>query len=305
MKLRSRHLAWVLQACWAVPLAAQALSLPLKKGSVRFLVIGDTGTGDDAQYTTGKQLALYRQKFPFTFAIMLGDNIYGGERPQDFDKKFIKPYKPLLDANVQFYAALGNHDDPNQRFYKPFNMGGKRYQTFKKGNVRFYVLDSNYMDPDQLKWLEKELAVSGSDWKIPYFHHPLYTTAARGPEIELRTILEPLFIKYGVDVVMSGHEHIYERIKPQHDIYYFTVGGGAKLRSNDVRVGPVAESGYAKDRSFMLVEISGNEMYFQTISRSGATVDKGVIRRREVRQPIAKAATPKKTPAPATKAPPD
>jgi predicted phosphodiesterase len=308
VKALSRYLAVVLAACWAVPLAAQALALPLKKGSVRFAVIGDTGTGDASQYAVGKELALYRQKFPFTFTIMLGDNIYGGERPQDFDNKFIKPYKVLLDANVEFNAALGNHDDPNQRFYKPFNMGGNRYRTFKKGNVRFYVLDSNYMDPDQVKWLEKELAASGSDWKIPYFHHPLYTTAARGPEVELRAILEPLFMKYGVDVVFSGHEHVYERIKPQHGIYYFTAGGAAKLRSNDIRIGPIAEGGYAKDRSFMLVEIAGNELYFQTISRTGATVDKGVIRRREVRQPIAKAATTKApttpTPKPAPAKPP-
>jgi predicted phosphodiesterase len=291
----SRYLAAVLAACWTAPLAAQVLTLPLKKGSVRFAVIGDTGTGDDAQNGLAKQLALYRQKFPFTFTIMLGDNIYGSERPQDFDKKFIKPYKPLLDAKVDFYATLGNHDDPNQRFYKPFNMGGERYRTFKKGNVRFFVIDSNYLDPDQIKWLERELAASGSDWKIPYFHHPLYTSAARGPNLAQRKILEPLFIKYGVDVVFSGHEHIYERLRPQHGIYYFTSGGAAKLRTNDFRIGDVAEAGYAKDRTFMLVEIAGNELYFQTISRSGQTVDKGVIRRREVRQPVVKAAPPAKT----------
>ena len=288
-------LAALLAACWAAPLAAQALALPLKKGSVRLAVIGDTGTGDASEYDVGKQLELYRKKFGFTFVIMLGDNIYGSERPQDFDKKFIKPYKPLLDANVEFNATLGNHDDPNQRFYKPFNMGGERYRTFKKGNVRFFVIDSNYLDPDQIKWLERELAASGSDWKIPYFHHPLYTSAARGPNLAQRKILEPLFIKYGVDVVFSGHEHIYERLRPQHGIYYFTSGGAAKLRTNDFRIGDVAEAGYAKDRTFMLVEIAGNELYFQTISRSGQTVDKGVIRRREVRQPVAKAAPPAKT----------
>jgi predicted phosphodiesterase len=292
----------LLAASWTA-LAAQTLALPLKPGSVRFAIIGDTGTGEGEEYDVGKQLALFRQKFPFSFVIMLGDNIYGGERPQDFDKKFVQPYKALLDAKVEFNAALGNHDDPNQRFYKPFNMGGNRYRTFKKGNVRFFVIDSNYLDPDQLKWLEKELSASGSDWKIPYFHHPLYTSAARGPEVELRNILEPLFIKYGVDVVFSGHEHIYERIRPQHGIYYFTAGGAAKLRYNDFKVGQITEDGFATDRSFMLVEIAGNSLYFQTISRTGITVDKGVIQRREVRQPIVTSAKstapakPKSTPA--------
>src|SRR5579864_4956848 len=73
------------------------LRLPLKPDSVRFLVIGDSGTGNARQYETAATIVKYYAKFPFTFAIMLGDNIYGSERPQDFVNKFEKPYKPLLD----------------------------------------------------------------------------------------------------------------------------------------------------------------------------------------------------------------
>jgi predicted phosphodiesterase len=259
--------------------AKVTLALPLKNNSVRFAVIGDAGTGDRSQYEVATEIIRYYQRFPFTFALLLGDNIYGAERPQDFVKKFERPYKPLLDAGVEFHAALGNHDDPNQKFYKPFNLGGQRYRTFKKGNVRFFVLDSNYLDPEQIAWLEKELAASGSDWKIAYFHHPLYTTARRGPEVELRKVLEPILIKHGVDVVFQGHEHIYERIHPQSGIQYFVAGGSAKLRAGDSRPGELAEVGFASDRSFMLVEIAGDEMFFQTISRIGGTVDRGTIRR--------------------------
>ena len=129
---------------------AQSVTLPLTKDSTRFAVIGDTGTGDKAQYEIGRKLEEYRQRANFTFTIMVGDNIYGSERPQDFKKKFEMPYKPLLDAGVKFYAALGNHDDPNQRFYKPFNMNSERFYTFTKGNIDFFVLDSNYMDRKQL-----------------------------------------------------------------------------------------------------------------------------------------------------------
>ncbi|MGH7560583.1 MAG: metallophosphoesterase family protein [Gemmatimonadales bacterium] len=264
----------------APSLSAQELTLPRKDGSVRFAVIGDAGTGEREQYQVADQIARYHKVFSFTFAIMLGDNLYGRERPQDFARKFERPYKALLDAKVEFHAALGNHDDPNQRYYKPFNLGGNRYRTFKKGNVRFYVLDSNYLDPDQVKWLEKELSGAGADWKIPYFHHPLYTTARRGPEVELRGILEPLFVKHGVEVVFAGHEHIYERFRPQKGIHHFVAGGSAKLRSGDVRPGEFTASSFARDRSFMLVEIAGDELHFQTISRSGATVDKGVILRK-------------------------
>jgi phosphodiesterase/alkaline phosphatase D-like protein len=164
--------------CGATSLTAQQIALPLRSGSVRFLVLGDGGTGGREQYEVANQMVRYGQRFPFTFAIMLGDNIYGSERPQDFDKKFTRPYKALLDGGVEFNAALGNHDDPNQRYYKPFHLDGNRYRTFKKGNARFFVIDSNYLDPAQLQWLEKELSASGSDWKIAYFHHPLYTTRA-------------------------------------------------------------------------------------------------------------------------------
>lgn len=280
-------------------LIAQEVMLPGKDGSIRFLVMGDGGTGDSRQMEVGEQMARYHKAFPFPFAIMLGDNIYGSERPQDFERKFVRPYRGLLEAKVEFHAALGNHDDPNQRYYEPFNLGGNRYRTFKKGNVRFFVIDSNYLDPEQVEWLEKELAASGSDWKIPYFHHPLYTTARRGPEVELRDILEPLFVKHGVDVVFAGHEHIYERVRPQKGIYYFTAGGAAKLRKDDTRPGELVEVGYAQDRTFMLVEVAGNEMYFQTINRVGKTVDHGVIRRREVRPAAAadsQAAKPKPKP---------
>jgi len=197
----------------------------LRANSVRFAVIGDAGTGDKVQNETASQIFTYYKRFPFTFAIMLGDNIYGASRPQDFAKKFERPYKPLLDAKVEFDAALGNHDDPN----------------------RFFVLDSNYLEPEQVKWLEQELAASGSDWKIAYFHH----------------------------------EHIYERIVPQKGIQYFVAGGAAILRSGDTRPGKgITEVGFASDRSFMLVEVAGNELFFQAISRTGATVDKGTIRRR-------------------------
>ena len=283
MRTRYQLLVVALVACVAGAATAQDLKLPLAPDSVRFIVIGDGGTGDPAQIAVAKQMAAYRAKFPFTFGILLGDNLYGSERPQDYVAKFERPYQALLDAKVEFHAALGNHDDQNQRFYKLFNLGGERYRTFKKGNARFFVLDTNYLDPEQLKWLEKELQASGSDWKIPYFHHPLYTTATRGPTLETRAALEPLFEKYGVDVVFTGHEHVYERIHPQKGIYYFVAGGAAKLRAGDLRKSPLTAVGFDRDRSFMLVEISGDELYFQAISRTGATVDSGVIRRREVR----------------------
>ena len=262
-----------------VPVAPGTLLLPNKEGSVRFVVIGDTGTGSNQQHELANVLLRYHQTFPFEFVLMMGDNMYGSENTVDYKTKFEDVYRPLLDQKVKFYAALGNHDDSNQRFYQYFNMDGQEYYHFKKGSVSFYSLNSNYMDKKQVDWLNEKLAADTAEWKIAYFHHPPYSSgAAHGSDTKLREIVEPIFTKNRVTVVFSGHEHFYERIKPQHGIYYFISGSGGKLRKGDVKKGlPLTEKAFDADLSFMLIEVAGDRMHFQVISRTGETVDQGVI----------------------------
>jgi hypothetical protein len=148
--------------------------------------------------------------------------------------------------------------------------------------VRFFALDSNYMSKEQLAWLEKELGASGSDWKIPYFHHPIYSSGEKhGSNETLREQIEPLFLKYGVDVVFTGHEHFYERLKPQHGITYIVSGSAAKLRRGNIGNSGMTAKGYDQGYTFMILELVGTEMHFQTIDADGKTIDSGVIRRRE------------------------
>src|SRR5262245_47783469 len=163
-------------------------------------------------------------------------------------------------------------------------MDGRRYYTFKapKEDVRFFALESDYPVPEQIKWVEKELQDSGEKWKIAFFHHPLYSSGERhGSDVTLRKALEPLFIKYGVSVVLTGHDHFYERLKPQNGIVYFVVGSGGKLREGNIdpRTGLTAK-GFDDDLAFMAAEISGDEMHFNTISRQGTVIDSGMIPRR-------------------------
>jgi predicted phosphodiesterase len=257
------------------------IRLPLQPNSVRFAVIGDSGTGDKEQYDVAREMQAYREKVKFDFVIMLGDNIYGGHSSTDFVRKFEVPYKPMLDAGVKFYASLGNHDNPDdERLYKPFNMGGERYYAFRKGDVAFFALDSNYMDPKQLSWIDEHLKNSQGKWKICFFHHPLYNDGKHhGPDVDLRSQLLPLFQRYGVSAVFSGHEHVYERIKPENNIYYFILGNSAKLIRNDFHKSGEMVTGFDTDRSFMLVEIAGDKLYFETISRTGGVIDSGVLPR--------------------------
>jgi len=265
--------------------AQQAAPLPTRPESLKFAVIGDSGTGEPPQFEVGSKMAEARRTFPFETVIMLGDNIYGRQTPQDFVTKFQRPYAPLLTAGVRFYATLGNHDAPANRFYPGFNMGGLRYFTYFRKNVQFFVLDSNAMDPQQLAWLDNALKESVSPWKICYFHHPLYSNAGRhGSEFELRVVLEPLFVKYGVNVVYSGHDHVYERIKPQKGITYFVNGSSGQLRPGALRPSATTAAYFDRDQVFSLVEIDNDDLFFQAISRTGRTVDSGVIHRQTAAQ---------------------
>jgi predicted MPP superfamily phosphohydrolase len=265
--------------------AEPTVPLPNRDGSFKFGVLGDFGTGDKSQYQLADQMAKLHQRFNYELVVLVGDNLYGSERPQDFVMKFELPYKPLLDVGVKFYASLGNHDAREQRYYKLFNMDGKLYYTLTpKPNVRFFALESTYPEPEQIKWVETELKASSNDWKIVYFHHPLYSSGDRhGSDLRLREVLEPLFLKYNVSVVLNGHDHFYERVKPQKGIVYFVVGSGGQLRKGNIDRGSgITASGFDTDQAFMAAEIAGDEMYFNAISRMGQTVDSGVLTRRKI-----------------------
>jgi predicted phosphodiesterase len=272
----------------AAPSGAQPsaqVPLPNKPDSLHFAVIGDNGTGDREQYEIGTRMAEAYAKFKFPVVVMMGDNIYGSDRPQDFVKKFEAPYQALLDQGVKFYASLGNHDSREQRFYKNFNMDGKLYYSFKapKEDVRFFALESTYMDPDQVKWINDELGKSGEKWKIVYFHHPLYSSSrTHGSQVKLREVLEPLFLRHKVSVVLTGHDHAYERIKPQQGIQYFVVGSSGQLRRGDLRRGsPLTAFGDDQQQAFMLMEIDGDVLTFNAVGLRGEVIDSGTIERRQ------------------------
>jgi predicted MPP superfamily phosphohydrolase len=265
--------------------AAPDVALPNRQDSLKFAVLGDFGDGSRRQYEVAEVMAKRREAFPFELVALVGDNMYGSQQPRDYDKKFAIPYKPLLAAGVKFYAALGNHDELGQRFYEHFNMHGERYYSFKapKEDVRFFVIDSTYLVPEQLKWLESELRRSNEDWKIAYFHHPPYSSGDRhGSDAVVRESLEPLFVKYDVSVVFNGHDHFYERIKPQQGIVYFVVGSGGKLRRGNIdKQSGLTARGFDTDNAFLLAEIDGDEMFFNAVSRTGQVVDSGVVVRRK------------------------
>jgi 3',5'-cyclic AMP phosphodiesterase CpdA len=276
------HIHLIALAVAATLLSAAPLGLPNRPGSLKFAVLGDFGTGHSASRDVAAQLLSLRAQFNFEMVVTTGDNIIGDQDDSaDLADKFEMPFRPLLDASVRFYASLGNHDRPTLVSYAPFNMGGQRYYSFARRNVRFFILDSNWLDRVQVDWLEQALGRSTDDWKICVFHHPLYSDGVRhGPSLELRVILEPILVRYGVDVVFSGHDHIYERLHPQKGITYFVAGAGGQSERGIAPTAATAAS-FDEDRSFMLVEVIGGELHFRSVTRGGVMIDAGAIRPRQ------------------------
>jgi predicted phosphodiesterase len=261
--------------------ARGAPHLPNVADSLKLVVIGDNGTGSREQAELAEQMVRLRDQFRYDLVLMVGDNFYGAQRPADLEQKFYRPYRPLLDAGVIFQAALGNHDNESSTItYPPLNMNGRRYYTFTRPGVRFIVLDTNVLDAAQLEWADAVLQQATEPWRIAYFHHPLYGNARRhGANVDLRVLLEPLLLEHRVQVVFSGHDHVYERLKPQNGIHYFVTGSGGQLRKGGLEISDSTAAGFDQDQAFLAAEIGGEELYFQVVSRTGRTVDSGVIRR--------------------------
>ncbi len=272
------------------PSPREVLALPNRPGSIKFAAIGDAGRGDRPQYEVSAQMQAFREIFDYDFVVMLGDNVYDGGTPEDYRRKFELPYKPLLDDDVEFYATIGNHDSVNQPDYAPFNMGGERYYTFKADgsllarladtDVQFFMIDTEALDRTELRWLEREMGRSKARWKIPIFHRPIYTSGRyAAPAIIFRNALEPIFLRHGVRVALSGHEHFYQRTPPQQGITYFISGGAGSLRSGDIRRNSLVAAGFDYDYHFMLFEVTRDRIFYQAISRLGHSVDAGMVDR--------------------------
>ena len=261
-----------------------AFAQPVKT-SIRFTVLGDWGTGDAKGNGIAMQMARAHGVAPLDFVIAAGDNIYPDGSGRNFLKNFESPFASLLKERMKFYAVLGNHDvrdgRQDQRQYPLFNMGGQCYYTVKQGDglAEFFMLDSTDFDSVQAAWLDGALKASTAKWKIAVFHHPIYSSGeTHGSDVGLRKKLEPLFVKYGVKAVFSGHDHLYERTKPQHGIQYFVTGAGGKVRRGDTNLkSPFRALSFDDDNHFMQVEVDDSKIAFKTISRTGDVIDSGAI----------------------------
>ncbi|MEL6355198.1 MAG: metallophosphoesterase, partial [Cyanobacteria bacterium J06627_28] len=234
---------------------------------LRFVAIGDVGTGKRGQYAVARAMARTRQTSPFSLVLLAGDNIYDNGEIEKVEAAFERPYAELLQSDVKFYAALGNHDvrtrqGEDEIAYPGYNMAGRYYsfsRHFTEDSIQFFALDTNqaYLDNledwnAQLAWLQNELANSSADWKVVFAHHPIYSSGHHGSDEALMETLSPIFGQNGVQLYINGHDHNYERTVAMNGTTYITSGNGAKLR----REGRAEWTAYSDSRlGFTLFEV--------------------------------------------------
>lgn len=237
----------------------------------RFAVFGDSGSGRKEQYAVARQVFLWKPDL----ILHTGDLIYPKGEDKDYEAKFYKPYKDLI-SSVPFLPSPGNHDygmGNCDAWLKNFALPGKeRYYSFDYGNAHFIALDSIQMDEEQTRWLEEDLSKTDKFWKIVYFHYPPFSNNVKGSDnAAIQRVWIPLFAKYKVDIVFTGHDHLYTRFEPIDGVRYIIEGLGGKSKYDtqaDYRVIKTDNSTFG----FGLVQVYGRWLKFYHIA-NGAVFD--------------------------------
>jgi acid phosphatase type 7 len=243
---------------------------------VRFLVFGDSGGGGSDQYALLEQM----YTVPYELMIHTGDLAYDSGTIGQVEDTVFGVYGDLF-RNIPFFPASGNHDYGTMQgapFRDVFNLpGNEKWYSYDWGHVHFVALDTEADYSTQMTWLEQDLAATTRPWKIIYMHRPPYSSGLHGSDTTLRNKLQPIAERYGVQLVLAGHDHDYERIKPQNGVaYVVTGGGGIGTRS----VGTSSFTDFAEDViHFAYVEVGVDELVLHAIDATGREFDSMVVAR--------------------------
>lgn len=244
---------------------------------VRLAVAGDIGTGAVDEYSTALELTILDEEADFDALLLLGDNVYNRGEPELLGERVYDPFRGVLDGQTQLIAALGNHDIKDGHgpaIVAALGMPGFWYST-QIGNVLIVTLDSNRPDDIyQLDWLERTLAANTSRWLIATMHHPPYSAGAHGSDMEVRDNFAPLFERYGTDLVLTGHDHDYQRSEPINGVVYVVSGAAAKLRPTGRE--EFTEVSWSVN-SFVVLEFFEDRIEGKALTQLGSVIDSFTI----------------------------
>jgi hypothetical protein len=207
---------------------------PDEQPDLRIAVAGDVGDGGNLSWRTAASMYVVSKDDPYDVLFLLGDNLYPKGDVRMLDELILNPFAPLLDSGTDLRAVLGNHDgmaaDGGERQMELLGMPGRWWSTVV-GDMLLVGLDGNQLgDPGQLIWLEQTLADSDAHWKIVATHQSPFSAGYQGSSEVARGDYVPIFEAYGVDLVLSGHDHDYQRSVPLNGVTYVVSGGGAGTR---------------------------------------------------------------------------
>lgn len=210
----------------AFPAAAQP--------ELRLAIVGDVGDGGDLEWRLASTMYVAGRNDPFDALLLLGDNVYPYGDPAKLDEYVFQPFAAVLDAGATLYSITGNHDalaaDGGRAQLEALGMPGFWWAD-RMGDVLLVGLDSNQVDnAEQLAFLETTLADSDALWKIVAVHHPPYSAGYQGSAKDVRAAFSPVFERQGVQLVVSGHEHDYQRTEEINGVTYLVSGAGAGTR---------------------------------------------------------------------------
>ncbi|MDQ3336100.1 MAG: metallophosphoesterase family protein [Myxococcota bacterium] len=244
---------------------------------VRFLAFGDSGGGGEAQHALLDQMT----DFPFDLMVHTGDIAYDNGTLREFEANVFGVYAGLF-RSIPFFPAAGNHEYGNSPNAAPFRsvfrlpgVTGESWYSFDWGPVHFAALDTEADYDTQMAWLDDDLASSDRPWKIVYLHRPPFSSGAHGSDTGLRAKLAPIVQNRGVQLVLAGHDHNYERTTPQNGVTYVVTGGGGK---GTRPVGKSSFTGYSADViHFVYGEIEGAQLTLHAVDATGVEFDSLVI----------------------------
>ncbi|MBI3737049.1 glycosyltransferase family 39 protein [Candidatus Sumerlaeota bacterium] len=261
---------------------------------LRFAALGDAGEGNRRQRHVADRMAELNDRTPLTAVLLLGDNLYGDESFEiAMKKRFLNPYQSLLEKKVPFFAVLGNHDvevkgRAEAEMNTPlFHMGGRDHylKTFKTANldVTFFLLNSNqfFRNQEQTAWFRDELANNHSKWKVLVMHHPMKASQIAHAENEpLDDMLTPIISgPNGIDLVLTGHNHVYERRKITDGVQHITIGNGGALSFAQFEADANRVVGYNAASCFGILEFKADELHFRAVDSEGEAVDDVLLKK--------------------------
>jgi 3',5'-cyclic AMP phosphodiesterase CpdA len=199
---------------------------------LRLAAAGDVGHPGSRVDATGAAMTAAAEGRPFDALVLLGDNVYPTGDPARLDETVFGPFAPVLDSGAALWPILGNHDvmdghaDAN---VEALGMPGRWYSE-QLDDLLLVALDSNDLSAAQLDWLDRVLSHTEATWRVVVLHHPPYSSGYQGSDLEARRLVSPIVERHGVQLVLSGHEHDYERSVPIDGVTYIVSGAGADTR---------------------------------------------------------------------------